>query len=345
MKPNISISAVLITLNEQDALPWSLGSLRDWCDEIVVVDMHSDDATVSVAEQHGARVIDHERVDAFDVARAAGVSAARNEWIFVLDADEMVHPGLREWIATTFTADPDFDLVRIPRVNIMLGRWMRNSGWWPDTLPRLFRRDAVVISERLHQGLKRRKRARQHELPADPRLAIWHFSYLSIGDYAARTNRYTDIEARQLLAGGAPSARPTQLFAPVVEELWRRYVRRRGYRDGMPGLAMALGRAWYRILAGLKIWDLPRIEGRQQDNERLRRLLLTGAATGNPPEPIRAPSASADQPGVGVNPGRSPAERPRPREGSTHPAQAEPLTGSRPRRTRSGTLPEGAVEG
>src|SRR5450759_1251360 len=90
------ISAVINTLNEERNLPFALRSVQDWVDEIVVVDMHSEDATRDIAKQYGARVFLHERLGYADPARAFALEQAVGDWILLIDADELIPAPLSE---------------------------------------------------------------------------------------------------------------------------------------------------------------------------------------------------------------------------------------------------------
>src|SRR5205809_791168 len=85
-----SISAIILTLNEEKRLPYALRSVTPWVDEIVVVDMQSDDRTVDIAREMGAKIYTHERVEFFESARALGLEKSSGDWILVLDADELI---------------------------------------------------------------------------------------------------------------------------------------------------------------------------------------------------------------------------------------------------------------
>ena len=84
------ISVVINTWNEEQNLPWSLGSVRSWADEIVVVDMHSQDRTREIAESFGAKVYLHEWLGFADPARAFAIAQATCDFVLLLDADEMI---------------------------------------------------------------------------------------------------------------------------------------------------------------------------------------------------------------------------------------------------------------
>jgi glycosyltransferase involved in cell wall biosynthesis len=74
-----TISVVINTLNEEHRLPFALRSVRDWVDQIVVVDMHSDDGTVAVARDFGAQVFMHERLAYADPAREFALAQATGD--------------------------------------------------------------------------------------------------------------------------------------------------------------------------------------------------------------------------------------------------------------------------
>lgn len=297
-----------MTLNEEHNLDPCLRSVRPWCDEVIVVDMHSEDATRAIAERYADLVLLHERILGFDVARGAGIARARNEWILVLDADEVIPPRLAGWITDWVKGEPDHDVALLPRVNVFLGRWIRSSNWWPG-LPRLFRRQSMRISDQLHRGLQPVPGSRVKRLPKDPELSIWHFSYASLDSLTEKTNRYTTIEARQAIARGRASPKPWNLFPRAARVLWSEYLMRRGYRDGMAGLTYAINRAYYRYLSMAKRWDEPRAPGRQARYDRMRERLLAGyAETGS--EDVALPDRSL-QPVAGT--AGSPADQSRSR--------------------------------
>jgi hypothetical protein len=83
----------LITKNESIHIYDCISSLKDWVDELVVVDTGSTDDTPELARELGARVLHHSWQDDFSAARNAAVEAATGDWVLVLDADERLAPG------------------------------------------------------------------------------------------------------------------------------------------------------------------------------------------------------------------------------------------------------------
>src|SRR5439155_26587695 len=144
------VTAVVNTLNEEAQLPACLESLR-WATEIVVVDMHSDDRTREIAAAFGCRVFQHERTGYVEPARNFALQQASHPWALVVDADERVSAALASWIANELDTT-DAAAFRIPRRNFYGQRWITCCGWFPDEQLRLFRRELVSYSDRIHRA-------------------------------------------------------------------------------------------------------------------------------------------------------------------------------------------------
>ena len=270
-----TISGVIIALNEAHQLHYALSTLRPWCDEVIVVDQHSEDDTAAIAEGMGATVYQHERTGGIaDPARRFAVSKAGGDWIFILDADEMVPPSLAAHLRALADSDPPIDVVMVPRANVILGRWIRHGNNWPSRHARFFRPGSLLMTDRIHRSIEPAPGTRRERLAADTGLAIWHFPGGNLSDLVRKVDRYTDIEARQAYARGRRVDRPTQLFGDALRYFWRQYIRGRGYRDGTMGLAVALTRTYYRVLTAAKLWELPRKKARAAEVELVRERLL-----------------------------------------------------------------------
>ncbi len=269
------ISGVIIALNEAHQLHYALSTLLPWCDEVIVVDQHSEDDTAAIAERMGATVYQHERTGGIaDPARRFAVSKAGGDWIFILDADEMVPPTLATHLRALADSEPPIDVVMVPRANVILGRWIRHGNNWPSRHARFFRPGSLLMTDRIHRSIEPAPGTRRERLAADTGLAIWHFPGGNLSDLVRKVDRYTDIEARQAYARGRRVDHPAQLFGDAIRYFWRQYIRGRGYRDGTMGLAVALTRTYYRVLTAAKLWELPRKKARASQVEMVRERLL-----------------------------------------------------------------------
>ena len=136
---SVQITATIITLNEEAPTSYAAIESVSWADEVIVVDSGSNDDTRDLAASSGARVIENPW-PGFSQQKQFAVDAARNEWIFSLDADEHVSEALRHEISAIDLEGSTAKGFRIPRLSTYMGREIRHSGWYPDWQLRLFDR-------------------------------------------------------------------------------------------------------------------------------------------------------------------------------------------------------------
>jgi glycosyltransferase involved in cell wall biosynthesis len=264
------ISAVVNTLNEERNVAFALRSLRPWVDEIVVVDMASDDATVEVARSFGARVVGHERTGFVGPAREVACAAARGEWLMVLDADELVPEPLSQRLREVARQNAA-DAVRMSRLNHLLGGPLLHSGWNPkrERHVRFFRRGAVQLETRLHEPPRPRPGTRVIELPDDPELSLVHFNYLDTTHFLFKLNDYAGIEAEQTARRGERLSAGRALGRALREAL-ARYVWHAGWRDGWRGLSLSLFMAAYHVAVYAKLRERDDLGSRADAERRYR---------------------------------------------------------------------------
>ena len=258
------ISAVLNTLNEEKRLPFALRSVQSWVDEIVVVDMHSSDATRAIAESYGAKVFLHEPLGYADPARAFALEQATGDWILMLDADELVPPALSERLLEVAGRD-EADVVVIPWLNYLLGAPLTRTGWGPtqDRHERFFRRGAVAAGARIHGFLEIQPNTRVLNLPYSEGLAMVHFNYVDVHHFLDKLNRYTDIEATRQ-RDNPRSGSAFRASVRAVREFWGRYVRSKGYKDGWRGFYLSALMGAYKLIVAAKVRQLQAIGDRSE---------------------------------------------------------------------------------
>lgn len=247
----MTISAVVNTYNEEKNIRRCLTSLA-WADELIVVDMGSTDETRTIAKACGARVIDHPYVGYVEPARNVGIAAAKGSWIVLLDADEVLPPTLASYLQKTLPSTAA-QYLRIARQNQIFGTWIRHTGWWPDYQIRVFQKDAVTWSEKLH-GIPM-TRGTGTDVEASEELSIIHHHYTSISQYLERLNRYTAITAAELHREGTVFT-PSDLFTKPTREFIQRFFVWEGYKDGVHGLGLSFLQSFSELIVALKLWEL-----------------------------------------------------------------------------------------
>lgn len=254
MKPRIS--AVINTLNEEKNLPFALRSVQPWVDEIVVVDMYSEDKTVDIAREFGAKIFFHERVGFVEPARAFALEQASGDWLLVLDADEIVPLPLSSALLRIASSD-SADVVRIPWLNYLLGAPLMHTGWGPnqDTHLRFFKKRQARTSDKIHNDLRATPGSRVVTLEFEPGLAVVHFNYLDCQHFVEKLNRYTSIEARQAFVRGERTT-PVGALLMAVKGFGLHYIKGRGFQDGWRGFYLSLFMSFYWILKVAKLREL-----------------------------------------------------------------------------------------
>lgn len=244
------LSVVINTLNEEKDLPKAIASIKKIADEIVVIDMESSDGTVKIAKSLGAKVFTHKKLLYVEPARNFGISKATGEWVLILDVDEVVPPSLAKKIREIIKSS-SADYYRIPRKNIIFGKWMEHTRWWPDYNIRLFKKGFVVWSEEIHKvpvttGIGA-------DLADKESLAILHANYKDIDDYLEKMLRYTKVQSEEVIASGYQFIWSDIVKKPLGEFLSRYFVGQ-GYKDGLHGLILSLLQSFSELILYVRIW-------------------------------------------------------------------------------------------
>ena len=247
------ISACVITLNEADRIGACLESLA-FCDDIVVVDSGSTDATCDLAAARGARVLQRP-FDGYRTQKDFAVRAARHDWVLCVDADERVTATLRASIESAKTQGFPAAGYRFARATEYFGAFLRHGNAYPDRVLRLF--------DRRRGGFRGGREIHEHASVDGPvqTLAgdLEHRAYRSLSDQLARLDRYARLMAEHQHASG----RRAHLYNVVFNPFWRfvrGYVLRGGFLDGWRGLIYAYVEANYVRQKFIRLWLLDRGE-------------------------------------------------------------------------------------
>jgi glycosyltransferase involved in cell wall biosynthesis len=245
----IPLSAVLIAQNEEKTIADALASVA-FCDEIVLVDSGSRDATREVAAKAGARVVLNAPWPGFVAQRDFAVRAARHDWVLALDADERVGARLREEIQVLRERGFAHAGYRIPRVAFYLGRWIRGTDWYPDWQVRLFDRTrAAWQGDLVHESVGvRGPVGRLHG-------QLEHHPYADIADHLRKIDSYTTLWAQQAGASGRRS-NVVDMTAGASWAFFRNYVLKRGFLLGSAGFIISVLNTYYTFVKLAKLREL-----------------------------------------------------------------------------------------
>ena len=245
----VPLSAVIITLDEEQNLPGALESVA-FCDEVLVVDWGSTDRTREIAAAAGARVVAGGPWPGFVAGRNTALDAASHDWVLALDADERVTPALRDEILALRAAGFRHAGYRVPRVAWYLGRWIRGTDWYPDPQLRLFdRRRGRWHGSLIHESV--RVQGPVGRLRSD----MQHLSYADVSHHMRVIDSYTTLWARQAFDEGR-RAWPFEPSAACVWAFVRNLVLRGGFLLGETGLTVSTLNAYYTYAKLVKLQEL-----------------------------------------------------------------------------------------
>ena len=227
----IKLSAILITKDEEANLERCLQSIS-WVDELIVVDSGSTDNTLEIARKFKAKVFNPEW-KGFGPAKQYALDQATGDWVLSIDADEEVSFTLKNEIRQLLENDPPHDGYEIPRKTQFLGQWILHSGWYPDYVLRLFRKQAgrftpvLVHEEIVVDGSRSRL--------SNP---LMHYSYPTLENYVRKLDQYSSLAAEEMFKRGR-KFRYWQLILKPALLFIKKLLFQKGWRDGWEGYMIA----------------------------------------------------------------------------------------------------------
>ncbi len=228
------VSAVIIVRNADQTIGATLQSLAAF-PEVLLYDNGSTDRTLDIARQYPNVVVRAGEFLGFGPTKQLATSLAAHDWVFAVDADEVVSEQLS---AAIFAADlrDERTVYAVQRVNYFMGREVRHSGWDDDWLLRLFNRTATGYDDaRVHEKIRTVPQGAVRRLAGE----LHHQAVDEIGDFLVKVNRYSELRRGQLLRTGSISV----ILMRTAWAFFRTLVLRRGFLDGWRGVVIAVSDA------------------------------------------------------------------------------------------------------
>jgi glycosyltransferase involved in cell wall biosynthesis len=237
------LTTIIITFNEADKIEQCIRSVQAFSDEIIVVDSMSSDTTGAKAESLGAKVY-YAPFEGYGRQKRIAATYASHEWLFSIDADEVVSPELAAAI-NNIKQQADHGLYKINILTNFYGRWIRHCGWYPQPKIRLWRRDAGLMSDAaVHEGVVPLVAGQAvGHLDGD----LLHYTFKGVGAYLEKINRYAALQA----LCKAKTGKKISLFHIWFVPKWTffsDYLLRRGFLDGYAGYLVCKYAAHYTFV-------------------------------------------------------------------------------------------------
>lgn len=246
------ISVVISAYNEEENIKDCLESVRQLADEIILVDNTSSDKTLEIAKKYTSKTFVRPNNLMLNINKNFGFGKATGDWILSLDADERVEPELVASIKNQVLSikDNPFSGYKIPRKNIIFGKWIQYTGWYPDYQLRLFRKGmGRFAEEHVHEQLTLSGEV------GTLKENLLHHNYTTVSQFLYKMNQiYVPNEAQNILEGGKKVVWQDAIGFPV-QEFFRRFFADQGWKDGLHGLVLSILMAFYHFLVFVQIWE------------------------------------------------------------------------------------------
>lgn len=266
------ITLVVYTYNNEKEIKEIIENGKKLTNEIIIIDLESQDKTSLLAKQYGAEVFVFPHTPYVEPAREYGIRKAKSDWVLILDADERIDERLVEEINTIFhqsgyrenrenekkTSGVNLyhlggvnaiSHFRIPRKNIFIKKWLRHGGWWPDYQIRLINKNYLVSwPKEIHSTPIIKGKCGYLDNP------LLHYFHGNLEEMVKKTIKFEDIESDLLLKANRQVSTLT-FFRKFLGEFWRRMLLKMGFLDGVFGIIESIYQAFSKTITYLYLYE------------------------------------------------------------------------------------------
>ncbi|EQA43554.1 glycosyltransferase, group 2 family protein [Leptospira broomii serovar Hurstbridge str. 5399] len=246
------LSVVVITYNEERNIADCIRSCRDIAEEIVILDSNSTDKTEEICRSFPEVKFFSQKFRGHVQQKNDAISLCKNEWILSLDADERLSEELKQSLRNFLNLPDDgsLDGLKTARLTFHMGRFIRFSGWYPQTKFRIFRKSkARWAGENPHDYLV--VEGKGIKTTGD----ILHYSFRDLAQQVDTINKFSSIVAWTRSRKGRRFSLLRTIYKPFGKFL-EIYFFKLGILDGFPGFTIAISSAYSTFLKEAKIYEL-----------------------------------------------------------------------------------------
>ena len=230
------LSVVIITKNEENFIAGAVESAI-FADEVLVVDSGSTDNTCNIAKGIGARVVQQDWLG-FGAQKNKAVELAKNDWVFVLDADERFTSELQSEVLITLK-NPIAEGYQVARLNSFFGKSIKTCGLYPDYSVRLFNKNQGKFNNVLvHESVQ------MSGSVSTLNNHMTHLAYETVDKFKIKQKKYAAL-----------SQKKKNIFKALIGPLWtffNLYFIKFGFLDGWHGFMIAKLYAQYTFWKYIK---------------------------------------------------------------------------------------------
>ena len=244
------VSVLILAKNEEKNITDCIDSVKNFADEIIVIDDFSTDSTIELAKNHGAKVFQRALNGDWASQRNFAIQQATCDWIFFLDSDERATQELAEEIKKILAVDDKKFAWRTARLSYFYGQPLKHGGWFPDYVTRLLPREGTTVTGLVHEKIVHQC----VEKNIDSAKHLIHYPYRDWDHQLRKMSVYTDLMAEKMHNEGKTA---NVLRDIIFRPLWagfRMYILRGGFLDGVVGLCQSGFHVFYTMVKYIKLY-------------------------------------------------------------------------------------------
>lgn len=248
------VSLIVHTKDEERNIKDCILSAMDLIDEVIVIDMSSQDKTAELAKSLGAKVISIPDRGFVDDYRNWGFTKTKLPWIISYDADERLTKNQVK-IFKKVVKEDIYDVIVAPRKNIRFDKWIKHGGFWPDAQPIIWKKGFLSWPKNIKQAhILPIIKGRILRLEAKEENAFVHYNCENLKHFLSKFIVYATAEQN-----GEFFNQKNITFQHLVNycegEFRYRYLDEKGYLDGMRGFVFAKFREFYKFVEFVNWWE------------------------------------------------------------------------------------------
>ena len=228
------VSVVIITFNEERNIARCLASVKAIADDVVVVDSFSKDKTKEICLANGARFVEH-AFEGHIQQKNWAITQAKYPHVLSLDADEALDETLQQSIKAV-KQNWKHDGYEMNRLTNYCGKWIKHSGWYPDTKLRLW--DSRKGEWRGINPHDKYEMLSAQSSVGNLKGDILHYSYYTVEDHYKQTEYFTTLSAKAYKEKGKRASFINLWFSPMAKFIHSYFIKL-GVLDGTAGFRIA----------------------------------------------------------------------------------------------------------
>jgi len=246
----ISISAVIVTLNEEQNIGRCIDSLLGVADEVIVLDSFSTDKTADICRTKGVKFF-QKSWQGYSTSKNYANDLATMDYVLSIDADEVLSDELKHSIIEQ-KKNPLFVAYSFNRLTNYCGQWIHHCGWYPDAKIRLFKRGEATWAGEIHEGLTFKAATEVKKMPGD----LFHYSFPTIASHIRTLNSFSEIAAKDAFFRKKRANFIVHILLNPFFTFFRKYILQKGFLDGYYGFVICVISAFANFTKYVKLREL-----------------------------------------------------------------------------------------